>query len=350
MTARILVVGVGGIGGVLCARLARAGADVTPVTGNPAISAALARNGLRTIELDGSRWGVASPQPPRVELAAGDGPFDLCILATKATTLPAALAGARPHLSDAASVVVIQNGLPEDAAAAVVGAERVVGCVVGWGASMVEPGLYQRTSRGGLTLSRAGLAADLLGQVEDVTVAANFAGVRWSKLALNCATSTLGAIAGDRLGAVLRRRYIRRLVLEIWTEVTAVAAAEGVTLEPVGGTIDISRLALTERERRAALGSPALAWKHSLLMAVGVRYRKMRSSMLYALERGRVPEIDFLNGEVARRGAALGVPTPVNARLTRAVHDIVAGRAVSSHEHLRAVFDELYGRAAHRAA
>ena len=351
MSPRVLVVGVGGIGGILAARLVRLGVDVTPVTGNEAIAGALAAEGFRVVELDGSRWSVPSPLAPRVALAAGDGPFDLCLLATKATTMAGALSATLPHLAPDAEIVCLQNGLPEEAAAAIVGGGRVVtGCVVGWGASMIDPAVYQRTSRGGLQIERAGRAAELLGRVEETSVPESFAGVRWSKLAINCATSTLGAVGGERLGPLLRRRYVRRLVLEIWSEVAAVAAASGVRFAPVGGTLDVAKMALTERERRAPLGSPALAWKHSILVGVGMKYRRMRSSMLYALERGRTPEVDFLNGEIVRRGARHGVATPVNARLVRAVHDIAAGRAQSSLDGLRAIFDEVSGAADASAA
>src|SRR5207302_147298 len=38
-----------------------------------------------------------------------------------------------------------------------------------------------------------------------------------------------------------------------------------------------------------------------------------RSSMLQDIERGRPTEIDAINGQVAARGAAHGVPTPVKA-------------------------------------
>jgi 2-dehydropantoate 2-reductase len=57
-----------------------------------------------------------------------------------------------------------------------------------------------------------------------------------------------------------------------------------------------------------------------MLLAVGARYRRMRSSMLAAIERGRTPAVDFLNGEVVTRGAAHGLPTPVNAEAQRLVH------------------------------
>jgi 2-dehydropantoate 2-reductase len=78
-----------------------------------------------------------------------------------------------------------------------------------------------------------------------------------------------------------------------------------------------------------------------VLLAVGLKYRRMRSSMLYALERGRQPEIDFLNGEIVRRGAALGVPTPVNAALVEQVRAIARGEARSELTGLRAIYDQI---------
>ena len=130
-----------------------------------------------------------------------------------------------------------------------------------------------------------------------MTLTQNLRGARWSKLALNCAVSALGTIAGERLGPLVRVRRYRRLALEVMTECVAVAKAEGVQLEKVAGTLDLDWIALSEADR-ASRGSAALTAKHALLLAVGLRYRRMRSSMLAAIERGRTPAIDFLNGEV----------------------------------------------------
>ncbi len=153
----------------------------------------------------------------------------------------------------------------------------------------------------------------------------NLAGKRWSKLAINCAISSLGTLGGDRLGALLQHRFVRRLALEIMTEVVHVARRENVALEKVSGTLDLDWIALTEDERLAA-GSPALLAKHALLYAVGLRFRRMRSSMLAAIERGRPPAVDYLNGEIVARGKRLAVDTPVNARVREWVWDVAAGR------------------------
>ncbi|MBM4360084.1 MAG: 2-dehydropantoate 2-reductase, partial [Deltaproteobacteria bacterium] len=195
------------------------------------------------------------------------------------------------------------------------------------GAWMVEPGVVDRTSSGGFVLGRLDGAIDerlvmlghLLESTGPVTLTSNLLGARWSKLALNCAVSALGTLGGDRLGPLLAHRFVRRLALEIMTEAVEVARAEGVTLEKVAGTLDLEWLALGPSERDARLGSPLLVTKHALLLAVGTRYRRLRSSMLQAIERGQPPAVDFLNGEVIERGRARGVLTPVNS----AVHDAI---------------------------
>ena len=74
--------------------------------------------------------------------------------------------------------------------------------------------------------------------------------------------------------------------------------------------------------------------KHALLLAVGLRYRRMRSSMLAAIERKRTPAIDFLNGEVVSRGQKHGIPTPINARIVDTVWAIARGTLTSSRETL----------------
>jgi 2-dehydropantoate 2-reductase len=226
-----------------------------------------------------------------------------------------------------------------------VGVERVVGAVVAWGASMVEPGVYERTSPGGFSVgvlpggddSRLRELAELLEAVGPVSITENLSGVRWSKLAINCAVSTLGTLGGERLGSLLRLRFVRRLALEIVTEVVEVAASEGIRLEKVAGTVDLDWLSLAAEERHKP--SVALATKHALLLAVGARYRRMRSSMLAALERGREPAVDFLNGEVVERAGRHGLAVPVNSRARELVWAVARGEKASSRRLLGELFD-----------
>ena len=330
--------GAGGIGGTVAALLTEVGWTVTAVSRNDQIRAAIDRAGYRVVEEGEERIirvirGAAAPAP--------EGRYDLCLLATQPTNVEEAARAALPHLAGDARVVVLQNGLCEERVGAIVGAQRVVGAIVAWGASMTEPGRYERTAAGGFQIGRldGGIdtdlrrIAELLEAIGPVTLTQNLRGARWSKLALNCAVSALGTIAGDRLGPLVRARRYRRLALEIMTEAVAVARAEGIALEKVAGTLDLEWIALSDADRAAA-ASVSLTAKHALLLAVGLRYRRMRSSMLAAIERGRTPAIDFLNGELVERGARRGVPTPVNRRVCDAVWAIARGELRSSRDAL----------------
>lgn len=330
--------GAGGLGGIVAATLTEVGAAVTAVSTNPAIRDAVDRAGYRVVD-DGEERvvrGWVSPAP--------EGRYDLCILATQPPNVEEAAATALPHLAEDARVVVLQNGLCEERIAAIVGEARVIGAIVAWGAAMPEPGRYERTAAGGFQIGRLAGApdadtrrvAELLESVGPTTLTANLRGARWSKLALNCAVSALGTIAGERLGPLVRVRRYRRLALEIMTEVVAVARAEGIALEKVAGTLDLDWIALSAADREAT-ASVGLTAKHALLLAVGLRYRRMRSSMLAAIERGRTPAIDFLNGEIVARGRQRGLSTPVNARVCDAVWAIARGEQASS----RATLDRL---------
>ncbi len=327
--------GAGGIGGIVASTLMEVGSAVTAVSTNDLIRAAVDKSGFRVVDDGEERTvrGWVSPAP--------EGKYDLCILATQPPNVEDAARTALPHLNADAQVVVLQNGLCEDRIATIVGADRVIGGIVAWGASMPEPGRYERTAAGGFSLGRLSGEVDadlrrvgeLLEAIGPVALTKNLRGARWSKLALNCAVSALGTIAGERLGGLVRQRRYRRLALEIMTEVVAVARVEGIALEKVAGTLDLEWVALTDADR-AASASFALTAKHALLLAVGLRYRRMRSSMLAAIERGRKPAIDFLNGEIATRGGRHGIPTPVNARIVETVWGIANGTVKSSRETL----------------
>ena len=333
--------GCGGIGGVATALLAESGQDVTGVTTNREIYDAVESRGLR-MRGDGDPRAVKA----RVTLGVPSERFDVVLLATQPPQVEEAARMALPALADDGVMVCLQNGLCEERVARIAGKDRTLGAVVAWGAAMPEPAVYDRTAAGGFTLGRMDGAPDYAAQplaralecIGPVEITDNLAGKRWSKLAINCNISSLGTIGGDRLGALMQHRFTRRLALEVMTEVVAVARKERVKLEKVSGTIDLDWIALTEEEKVAA-GSPSLVAKHTLLLAVGFRYRRMRSSMLSAIERGRAPAIDFLNGEVVERAKKHGVAVPVNTLVRDTVWDIARGRKKPGLDLLREVFD-----------
>ncbi|MEJ7731269.1 MAG: 2-dehydropantoate 2-reductase N-terminal domain-containing protein [Polyangiaceae bacterium] len=327
---RFLVVGCGGIGGIVAAHLFEQRLDVTALTTNALIADAIEAHGFR-VRGDQAPSGVVRGRAVR-KLAAGTAPFDYILLCTQPPQVEEAARQALPFLRPEGAIVCLQNGLCEERVAAIAGPERVLGAIVAWGASMVEPGVYDRTSAGGFVLGRldpraasapaAGSAdprldplSHALEAVGPTSISDNLLGARWSKLAINCAISSLGTVGGERLGVLMRHRFVRRLALEIMTEVVDVARASGVRLEKVSGTLDLDWIALTDADRARSAGSPSLFAKHALLLAVGARYRRMRSSMLAAIERAARRRSTSSTGRCRRaaRGWASPPSTPPSA-------------------------------------
>jgi 2-dehydropantoate 2-reductase len=272
--------------------------------------------------------------------------------------LDAAAAAALPLLADDGVFVPLSNGLPEEHLVARYGDARVVGAIVAFGGSQQGPGIVEQTSEGGFTVGRlsgavddgvrqvatllspldpAGAVGALVGDGGNLTT--NLRGARFSKLAINCAISSLGTIGGDRLGALMRHRFVRRLCLEVMTETVQVALRLGVQLEKLSNTIDLEWLALDDDERAVA-GSPGLLAKHTVLLAVGARYRRLRSSMLAAIERGRAPPIDELNGEVVRLAGTVGVDVPLNRAVVGTVRAIARGERRPALATLRDLYEQ----------
>ena len=74
-----------------------------------------------------------------------------------------------------------------------------------------------------------------------------------------------------------------------------------------------------------------------MIYIVGLKYRKLKSSSLQSLERGRETEIDYFNGYIAKRGKELGIATPVNFSVVSMIKQIEQGKLKIQ----RSNFDEL---------
>jgi 2-dehydropantoate 2-reductase len=330
---RIALFGAGSIGGPLAAHLLRQGADLTVYTGNLEIAEAIRSHGLT---VSGVRGALHVSARPRVMPAPDDGPFDVAFLAMKTQRLEEGVRQALPNLSAGGCVVCLQNGVPEPRAARIAGAERVVGGVVGWGASMESPGRYAVTSQGPITLGELhGPAEPRLNPIVEVLRASglparttdNLAGVRWSKLAINCTVTSLGALCGVPIGRMVQRRELRQIAFTVISEVAEVAEAEKISLEKVAGTFHLSSMYVPPQ---GVTTLPQAFLRHALLRAVGVKFRRQRSGITRSLERGRRPEIDALNKFVVERAAAHGLAAPMNATVSRFVDELAEGRRQAS--------------------
>jgi len=324
---RIGIIGLGAIGGVLAARLvASRKQDEEIVLAAGRSTPAIREHGLR---IEGEDPVLAQTVVERLDGA----PCDVLLLCTRTDDIESALAPAATLLPPSGTVVCVQNGLPEERAARMVGKERVLGAVIGWSASANGPGNYKLTGGGKFTLGAADPAgeprvagdATLLERAFPVKRTANLIGARWSKLAMNCALSTLGAVSGFDFGGLAASRDARELAIAAVREAVQVARAKNVRLERVAG-LDPSWV----------IGGGLHA---HLIIRLAARIRpRQRSGMLVRLLEGRpAGQIDDLNGAVVRAGREAGVGTPLNARLVELVHDIERGDERLGPHQLRAL-------------
>ena len=330
-TLRIVIVGAGGIGGITAALLQRAKQDVTLVCKHPQTAVLASTRGLH---VTGVRGDFTVPTPAVATVDQLNGFFDLALIATKAYDMPASAQMLLPYLKPDSLVLSLQNGICTDALAAVVGAERTVGCVVGFGATMLAPAELEMTSTGAFIIGRitgdqAALlpVKDALSHVVETAISEDIYDALYSKLIVNSCITSLGAICGLRLGEMLRRKQARNVFLAIITEAMAVARAMALAVPAYGGKLDYDRLLKGD-------GLPDRLRRHVTILLVGLKYRNLKSSSLQSLERGRPTEIDYFNGYIVQKGDAVGVDCPLNRRLTVMIKEIERGERAITPENL----------------
>ncbi|MDE2080934.1 MAG: ketopantoate reductase family protein [Burkholderiales bacterium] len=305
----VAVVGAGAVGCYYGALLARAGHRVTMVGRAPHVDA-MRRAGLLLQRAGGTETVAVAAS---VELAAVRG-AGLVLFCVKATDTDATARALAPHLAPGAVVVSLQNGVENAGLIAARVTQTVIPAVVYVATEMAGPGHVLHHGRGDLVIGPLEAAAAqvpalaaTLRAVADVFIAAQVP-VRidaevmtalWTKLLINCAYNAISALAQAPYGRVAALPEIRALQQALVQEVVAVAAAAGV------------RLALPAMLQAVAAIAPAMPGQ--------------RSSTAQDLARGRRSEIDHLNGFIARRGQALGVPTPINQTLHALVKLVEAG-------------------------
>jgi 2-dehydropantoate 2-reductase len=226
---------------------------------------------------------------------------DIAVVATKSQGTAWAAETAKRVLGKYGTVLTIQNGLGHrERLATVLGDERVAVGVIYVGAALEGDDL-RTTGPGRVELGRAPhvdeLAAALTAGGMTATVVDDPWPAVWRKLVGNAAVNPVSALVGVTNGELLEH-LASRIVDAAAREAARVASAEGVPITDD----EALRIWRTMAEVTAA----------------------NRSSMLQDVRNGRPTEIDWINGEVVRRGRRHGVRTPVNEALLQLVEVLEA--------------------------
>jgi 2-dehydropantoate 2-reductase len=301
---RVCVVGCGAVGSLFAANLATLDdVEVWAYDLDEAHVSAINRDGLRLTGA-GEAHGRMRATSRAEELPA----CDFGIVATKAMHADAAIAATAHAFGDGA-VASVMNGVGNEETLARHVARVIRGTTFPAG-KLLEPGLVQWDVRGETTFGPFEPQPAGREEIERLADACTRAGMptaaledarpaQWRKVIFNASTNPIGALTGLTHGRVCERPDLRALVTGLVDEGKAVAAAQAITL-------DADPEELIDHAAR-----PDIAYDH-------------RASMLQDVEARRTTEIDFLNGGIARFGAQLGVPTPLNDSITALVKGVEA--------------------------
>ncbi len=304
---KICIVGAGAIGGLLAARLAHAGAEVSAIARGAHLQAILA-NGLRYRSPDTTFTADIHASDDPADLGAQDYVF----LTLKAPSLPGIAPGLAPLFGDGTTTVAAMNGVPwwfcdalpeplkgrrlesidpDGVLAASFPDTSVLGCVVHAGASVPEPGLIEHAAGDRFVFGSARRKpSDRARTLAEFCREAGLDGVHtddihseiWLKLIGNMGMGPISVLTGATLAGIARDPDARAIAANLMTEAVA-----------VGDALDLP-MAMSVEAR----------------IDLGAELGEFKPSILQDLELGRPMEIDALVTVVAELGQIAGVPTP----------------------------------------
>lgn len=304
---KVLIMGAGALGTILGGFLARAGHAVTLV-GRPAHMDAIRTDGLTVTGIWGNHQISGITTSSSVDEVSASG-FDVVFVTVKSYDTAAAIAQVVPLLHDHTLVVSYQNGLGNaEAIAEQVGWARVVEAMVIFGVQIPEPGrvdvtvIARPTALGaypdGPDAERVQALAQALDEAALPTVYSDsIAGELWRKVAYNSALNPLCALLNVPYGRLPELEETRAIMLEVVSELYAVAAARGVAMEPPSPEAYMT------------------LFYEKLVPPTAAHYGSMHEDFRLR----RTTEIDALNGAIVRFGENAGVDCPANRMITRLV-------------------------------
>lgn len=340
---KILIEGIGGIGGLISSRLLAVGYDCTLVTGNKEITSQIQSTGI--IEhIEDDKQKIVFPQNVYTSLSEIDETmkFDFAVLAMKADSVVEAAKSTIQHLFSHGYVVTVQNGMVEDLVVKEIDEGRLISAVMAFGSTMVESGQYRQTTPGSIFVgelqgemtTRLIQLGEILQEVLPVNLSENINGVLWNKLTINATFNALGAISGQTWGEMLNSRQKRKLALKIYAEVVDTANAANVKLEKITGNPYL--LYLPENS-----GFFKRFLKDIFLRLATYKYKNTTPSTVQSLLRGRKTEIDYLNGFIVSESEKHGLNAPFNKMLVDMVKEIENGKREMDPKNIDEIIQKL---------
>lgn len=310
---KIAIMGAGSLGTIIGAYLSKEMKEVELIDVNKEHVNALNQSGATITGTVNDNIPVKAITPEEME-----GSYDLVLLLTKQMYNQEVLSNLQPHLHDDSIILSLQNGVPEDSLASVLGKNRVIGGSVEFGATWVKPGVSELTTAvdafkanafqigelDGTITERVQQMKDILDIVGNTAISPNLIGTKWAKLLVNVAMSGMSTALGCTYGDILENETAVTSAVMLADETIKVGTATGVEFAELAGyNLNIFNLNEAKTNLPQAIGFAKAAFGPQALL---------KPSMLQDLEKKQKSEIDYINGVVSSKGKEVNIPTPFN--------------------------------------
>lgn len=318
---KIAIYGAGSLGTILGAYITKAGYKIHLIDSYEKHINALNESGARIIGHVEFLQDVEARLPKDM-----DSDYDLILYMVKQTSNHESLNYLKDKLSEEGIICTLQNGIPEPELLDFFGRDRIMGCTVGWGATWIEPGVSEVTTKeevwefdlgryNGIIDSKVMEVKKILESMCKTVVTENLMGVRWGKLLMNTTFSGMSAALGCTFGELLDDMRAIECIQNLANETITICRAENIEMEIVSSGVDFDKeLSFKNTEER--INTIPVYYK------VWGNHRASKASMLQDLEKGRKSEIDAINGVVSRLGKQHDIKTPYNDKVVEIVQGI----------------------------
>jgi 2-dehydropantoate 2-reductase len=339
MNKKIAVLGTGANGSCVAADLTNAGLDVVLIDQWPAHVEAMRANGLHVTLRQGEIHAKVRAHH-LCELASMREAFDLVLLVVKAYDTRWHVELIKPYLKPDGFLVGLQNAMTAEIIAEVVGHARTLGCVPELSSYCFVPGEIKRNTApertwfalGSFHPSTAGReeeVAAILRHAGKVEITPNILAAKYMKLVLNSMTLGTMAMMGTEL-ADQQPEGMQDLMMQLGTESLKVGAALGHPIVPIFG--------LTQAQ---------IEGSNNLLMQLVDKVNhdigpgRGANTTLQDHIKGRLSEVDLINGFVVEEGRTRGIPTPANEAMVEMTRRIFMGELKPNPRNLAAALELL---------
>ena len=306
---RIAVIGAGAIGCLAAGYLKEKGEEVTLVGRG---------EGVKLIKEKGlAISGVRGNFLVNIDISESLNYIpDLAILTTKTQDVESFLRDNSPLLRNCL-LLTTQNGVQADKLAAkYIEPAKIISSIVMFGATYLEPGKVVHNFEGSWVLGAESPVPvrEALNKAFPTVISEDIRGMKYLKIFTN-ANNCLPGILGKSMQEVFSNIEISRISVAIWREGLSIIEKAGIRLVSLPGfpVENITKLTSMPPGEAAKIFSGIMR---------GLSKEPLYGSILQSIMRGRLSEIDYINGEFVRLAEEHNIQAPLNKILVGLVHSV----------------------------